>query len=405
MLHATATITAPPSAAAAEGTPLPRICFVGLQNLPVLSPNYSHHGIGGEEVQQTLLARAFAQRGFDVLMVVADYGQRDLEFIDGIALHKAYRLDAGLPGLRFIHPRITGLWGALARANADAYYVSIAGPHVGIAALFTRLHRRRLVFRVACDADCDPRRLLIHEARNRWLYAFGLRRADVVLAQTDQQAHALRVNYDMPSRLASMLVEPAGPWRNFSERDVDVLWVGNLSARKRPQLALELARRAPHLQVHMVGGSQPGFEGLCKAIRAEAATLPNFHFHGRLPYHETARFFDRARVLVSTSEMEGFPNVYLQAWQRQTPVVTFFDPDQVVRRLGLGASVSSVETLATEAGRLARSEAEWAATGARCRRYMEQHHGEAAVLAPYLNALAPGRALRSCQKAMPERAS
>jgi len=378
-------------AATAEGGTSPRICFVGLQNLPVLSPHYSDHGIGGEQVQQTLLARAFARRGFDVSMVVADYGQADAECIDDIALFKAYRLDGGLPGLRFVHPRITRLWGALERANADAYYVSIAGPHLGIAALFTKLRHRRLVFRIASDADCDPRRLLIRQARNRWLYGFGLRRADVILAQTPQQARALQTHYDVPSRIASMLVERAGPWRDFAERDISVLWVGNLLPLKRPQLALALAHRLPHLQVHMVGGPQPGHERLYEDVAAEAATLPNVHFHGRLPYRATTELFDRARVVVNTSETEGFPNVYLQAWQRGTPVVTFIDPNDVVERFGLGASVDDFETLAAQASWLAQSEADWIAAGVRCRRYMDEHHGEDAVLAPYLRSLVPGR--------------
>jgi hypothetical protein len=38
-----------------------RICFVGLDNLPVLAPEYRSELIGGESVQQTLLARALAR--------------------------------------------------------------------------------------------------------------------------------------------------------------------------------------------------------------------------------------------------------------------------------------------------------------------------------------------------------
>ena len=54
-----------------------RICFVGLDSLPVLAPEYQQHRIGGEQVQQTLLARALARRGFEVSMIVYDYGQAD----------------------------------------------------------------------------------------------------------------------------------------------------------------------------------------------------------------------------------------------------------------------------------------------------------------------------------------
>src|SRR5712671_6809620 len=131
-----------------------KICFVGFHNLPVLAPEYRGHTIGGEAVQQTLLARALERRGHDVSMVVADYGQRDGEVWEAIRVFKAYSLEAGLPVLRFIHPRWTGMWSALTRADADLYYTSCAGMQVGLLALFCRRFRKRFVFRSASDTDC-----------------------------------------------------------------------------------------------------------------------------------------------------------------------------------------------------------------------------------------------------------
>ena len=48
--------------------------------------------------------------------------------------------------------------------------------------------------------------------------------------------------------------------------------------------------------------------------------------------------YDRAKVLVNTSDVEGFPNSYLQAWIRGVPVVTLIDPDGVIEREGLGVA-------------------------------------------------------------------
>ena len=106
---------------------VPRICFVGLKNLGLLAPEYGRLGTGGAELQQTLLARALARRGFPVSMVVADYGQSDGAVWNGVQTYKAFRPEQGIPVLRFIHPRWTGLWSALARADADIYYTSCAG--------------------------------------------------------------------------------------------------------------------------------------------------------------------------------------------------------------------------------------------------------------------------------------
>lgn len=77
------------------------ICFIGLQNLPVLAREFNEHAIGGEEVQHTLLAKALAARGYRVSMVTADFGQQDGAEWNGIKVFKAYKPKSGLPGLRF----------------------------------------------------------------------------------------------------------------------------------------------------------------------------------------------------------------------------------------------------------------------------------------------------------------
>lgn len=364
-----------------------RICFVGLDNLPVLCREFGHLGAGGEQVQHTLLARALARRGLHVSMVVADYGQPPRDEREGIVLHRAHGLTEGIPVLRFVHPRITRLWAALARADADVYYVSCAGPQIAVVVAFARRHGRRVVFRIAHDRDCDPRQLLVRFARDRALYAWGLRRADVVLAQTAQQARALRLHYGVSSRLAGMLVEGGDedhlPW---NRRNVDVLWVNNLRPFKRPDLALQLARRLPGMRLVMVGGPQSGHETLFERTRAAASLLPQLSFEGAVPYHDVHGYYGRARVFVNTSDSEGFPNAYLQAWRNGTPTVAFFDPDRILSTQGLGVAVSSMDGMVEAVSHLAQHREDWQAASLRCRRYMAQHHDEDKVLAPYLQA-------------------
>jgi glycosyltransferase involved in cell wall biosynthesis len=366
----------------------PTICFVGLANLPVLAPEYGQHGVGGAELQQTLLAKALAARGYDVSMVVADYGQPDGAAWYGVKTYKAYRATAGIPVLRFIHPRWTGVWAAMKRARADIYYVSCAGALLGQVALFARLHRVKVIFRIASNSDCDPDALLIRYWRDKRLYRYGLRRADLVLSQTPDQRQALLKNFRRDSRVVVSMTETSGRRPRFEERDSGVLWVGNMRALKRPELLLEAARKLPQLEFHIIGGPMPGSEAFYEQIRAAALEVPNVRFHGPVPYHLVGQFYERARIFVGTSAVEGFPNTYLQAWARGTPVVAFLDPDQLIARHGMGLAVSSVAQLCAAISTLNGDPVSWLAASQRSTNYMDERFDLTRMVAPYERAFA-----------------
>src|SRR6185437_1481501 len=365
----------------------PTICFVGPGNLSVLAPECGRHGVGGAELQQTLLAKALVTQGYDVSMVVADHGQPDGAAWEGIKTYKAYRPHAGLPVLRFIHPRWTGLWAAMKRARADIYYASCAGALIGQVALFARLHGAKVIFRVASNSDCDPNSLLIRYWRDKRLYRYGLRRADLVLAQTPEQQQALLKNFRRDSRVVASVTDTQGRRPDFDARDIPVLWVGNIRALKRPELLLEAARQLPQLQFHIIGGPVAGHESVYESVRAAASTVANVRFHGPVPYHQVGEFYERARVFVGTSEIEGFPNTYLQAWARGTPVVAFLDPDRLISRHGMGRAVTSVTQMCAEISALSGDRRAWEIASQRCRDYMDNRFNAARMTAPYTQAL------------------
>lgn len=375
------------AASAGEASQRLSICFVGLANLPVLAQEFGEGNAGGAELQQTVLAKALARRGHRISMVVYDHGQPDGAAWHGVTTYRAYRPDAGVWMLRFIHPRWTSIWSALARADADIYYVSCAGMLIGEAAVFARRHGRKVVYRVAHDTDCDPRTAKIRYRRDRLLYAHGLRSADLVLAQTARQQQLLTERFGLSSRVIPSVLAPAGRRRRFEERDIDVLWVANIRAWKRPERLLDLARRLPHLRFHMAGGCFKGCEEIYESVRRGAHELPNVHFHGQVRHDRVHELFERARVLAGTSESEGFPNTYMQAWAHGAPVVSFLDPEQLIARHTLGRVVGSLEQMRTAIEPLCRDEQAWTAASRRCAEYFDRRYDEQSMIAPYLDAL------------------
>jgi len=362
-----------------------RICIVGLDSFGMLAGEDQTKYIGGEAIQHVLLARAWRDLGHQVSMIVHDEGQGARREIDGITAIAAHTRHGGVPGLRFFHPRATKLLSALMAADAEIYYQSPASAHTGFTAWFCGATGRKFIFRVASDSDCDPEHGRLRYWRDRKLYDYGLRRADLVAAQTEFQARLLRMNHELDSEVLSMLVEaPRGP--NNVAKDIDVLWVGNLRALKRPELALELARQLPDVRFTLAGGPMPGDQTYYDDVAAAAARLPNLTMLGPVRYRDSGALFDRARIFLNTSSIEGFPNTFLQAWIRGVPVVTFFDPDALVKRMALGRVAVSLDEMRDAIRALLQDEGERQLLGQLAREFATREY-TTGVAARYLDLL------------------
>jgi glycosyltransferase involved in cell wall biosynthesis len=169
-------------------------------------------------------------------------------------------------------------------------------------------------------------------------------------------------------------------------KDIDVLWVSNFRSLKRPELALELARQLPQVKFMLAGGPMPGGQTYYDDMKAAAARLPNVIMKGAVRYRDTGDLFDRAKIFLNTSAIEGFPNTFLQAWIRGVPVVTFFDPDGLVQRVPLGRVATSVDDLREAIRGLLESDEDRQLLGRRARDFAQREF-TGGVAARYLELL------------------
>lgn len=321
------------------------ICFVSMTVYPVLHGDTELQSIGGAELQQVQIARLLLRMGYKVSFVTLDHGQPDGQVLQGCCVYKAYKPGAGLPGLRFLIPRWTGIWSALLRANADIYYTRAAGFLPGMLALLRYRRPLRFIYAAASDMDFTRDKVFVQFARDRWLFRFGLRRADAVIVQNSIQRDSLRATYGRNSVVIPNFLD-AEPIDLPETARTRVLWVGKHRAIKRPLLFVALARALPDLAFVMIGPHFEDESDLYDEVIAAAKDLPNLEILGFQPLQEVEKQFNRARVLVSTSEMEGFPNIFLQAMRRGIPIVSFVDPDGMIRsNPALGSIVDSETAL------------------------------------------------------------
>jgi glycosyltransferase involved in cell wall biosynthesis len=375
--------------------PKPHICFVAPYLWPVVSRDPSLKVVGGAEVQQMVLARLFRRAGYRVSMITLDYGQRERAEVDGITVHKTYRPQAGLPVLRFLHPRITSTWRAMREADADIYYQRSASMLTALVGEFCRRHGKRSIYAGASDVDFIRGRQQIRYLRDRRLFERGLASVDRIVVQNQAQQEACRANYGRDAVLIPSCYELPESSRP-AKQDL-VLWVATVHDYKRPELFLEMARRLPQRRFVMIGGSStPGTRlkpGYFERVREQAAGLPNVEFKGFLPLAEVEPWFDRARVLVNTSVYEGMPNTFMQAWARGVPTVATVDVGAKLEGRGIYPVVAGAEEGAAEVERLFAEDLHWARASARCREYFDRWHSGAEVLRRYedlFNDLTPG---------------
>jgi glycosyltransferase involved in cell wall biosynthesis len=370
-----------------------KICILGLEDYAMLTGNGAFGYVNGESVQHVLLARAWRDLGLDVSIVVYDHGQPRTTMIDGIRAIAAYPRQGGIRVLRFLHPRLTSVMRAMREIDADVYYQSPAAPWSGVVAYFAKRFRKRSILRIASDTACRRgeaperhRRQPVTYRRDRWMFDYGVLNASLVAAQTEHQRELLARNYGIHSETVNIAGEfPTGP--RAQDKDVDVLWVGNMRAVKRPDIALELARRLPRRRFAFVGGGVPGGEEYFERIAGAARALPNVTFAGSVSYQVANSWFDRARLHVNTSDQEGFPNTFLQAWIRRVPVVSFCDPDGLIERRGLGRRCRNIDEMEAALEQLLRNPAEAADIGARAHLFAASEFSAPHIATRYLDLL------------------
>jgi glycosyltransferase involved in cell wall biosynthesis len=364
----------------ARSDPLPatrRLCFVAPHAWPVLARDSGIAMAGGAEVQQAILARLFARNGYAVSMITHDHGQAEGACIDGVTVHKAFAPRAGRPVLRFLHPRLTAMWRALERADADIYYCRAASLWLAVVTEFCRRRGRRAVYAGASDMDFVPDvGGQIRFARDRWLYRRGLAAVDAIVAQNELQRATCLENHGREAVVIPSCYEAAESGASSAEQKNLVLWVGMLHENKRPELFLELAQRLPHRRFVLVGGPRAGAQAFYEGMRARAATLSNVEATGFLPLAEAETWFDRARVLVNTSEYEGMPNTFLQAWARGVPTVATV-------QAGAGIFCENLDKASAEVERLFNDDDYWRAHSRACRSWFAERHSPASVLEQY----------------------
>jgi hypothetical protein len=208
----------------------------------------------------------------------------------------------------------------------DTIYHQVGCAYTGVAAWYCSRNDCRLLWHIASDVDVTPTRPNLREPfryLDKRLLEYGLRRADRIVAQTEDQAALLRRNYGIEPTCIVRNFHPAPTEIIDKQGPVEVLWIANLKRVKQPEIFIRLARDLAGVNARftMIGGLQGDPEWQAGIVKMIEAT-PQLDYLGVRSQDEVNARFATAHVLVNTSVYEGFSNTFIQAWMREVPVVS-----------------------------------------------------------------------------------
>jgi glycosyltransferase involved in cell wall biosynthesis len=355
-----------------------KVCIVSMHLAGYFDPQ-RRVACAGAEVQAAFVARALREQGVDVRLVVGDVPP-GVQF--PYPAESAFRSTDGAPVIRFFHPRMTGIMNALTKADADIYYQRNAGMVTGLTAHFARSHGRTFVYGAGSDTDFSLHRVLIEGMRDRVIYMYGLRRAHGVVVQNHAQMAMAKETLSSPVTTIPNGVLPAA--QAGANPNGPVVWAGALRAVKRPEMFIELARRFPSREFVMAGGAISTAPGYAERAVREAQSVPNLRLTGWLSHADVEQEIARAAAVVNTSTVEGFPNVYLEAWNHGVPVVSFNDVDGLLANERLGALCTDLDDMEKKLRALLEDPAATREAGERARHAVAQRFSPAVLGPRYL---------------------
>ena len=263
------------------------------------------------------------------------------------------------------------------------------GPLVEIA----KLAGVRTVFAAALDADVVPRRAVFRRS-NWWpLFAWGIWRADRIFVQHGGQMSLLSPSLRVKASILPKVCIVPTAIRPHARREAYVAWVGTLRRHKRPDILIEIARRVPEIRFIVCGAPMDYLTDLSYGTQMmeTLARLPNVDYRGRVPPEEADQVIADAAVLLCTSDEEGFPNTFTQAWSSGTPIVTLtVDPDNLIKKKMLGVVSGSVNDAAKDIRTLMASSNQREEIGVRARQHISENHNPAVIVGVFAHALGGG---------------
>lgn len=325
--------------------------------MKILSVNGAHpdEKIGGAELQSWLLSRALANRHeVTFLGFRSDTEEDTTDIQDNVSVIKLAK------SKKFSLKELQRIDRCIEHVQPDVIYLRMFD-YIYLLKCISIRRNIPLVFHVSSMYNClaiRPARpyQVVRRARHLVNHLLMQRLAGVVYQTEDQRKMIGRTKY-----AATVIRNSAfGEWSYSTDKDEKlVLWVGNIKSLKRPMDFVEIANEFKDKQARFLMIGYPQDQELARKIEKESNHLANLDYIPGVPIGGINAFFQKASIFVSTSEVEGYPNTFIQAIQSATPVISLrLDPDNLLTRYQVGKCATDLRQLKTSLTALLKDSAQ-----------------------------------------------
>jgi glycosyltransferase involved in cell wall biosynthesis len=354
-----------------------KICFI--------VSSYFKYFKGGAELQAYFIAKQLA-KNVEVHYLFRrppNFNIKDFKKVDnGINLHIMRPYDYKTVGTFYLfnYPELIKL---LNKIKPDIIYQRGGKPYIGMVEKWCKRNNKRSVFGMSMDSNCSKKTILNFKRNflnypsnilNSFFTFSGIRNANLLIAQTTRQQKLLQKNFNRDS-----IIIPNGlkvPLSPFKKDDPPIIsWIANIKPLKQPEIFIKLAENLQDLNVQFVYLGRPNQGPYQNMLIEKTKKVKNLEYLGEIPFKETNELLSKSSLLVNTSTTEGFSNAYIQAWMRETPVVTLnCDPGDIIKNHKIGFHSGSFNQMVKDVRYLIENEDIIKEMGKNAREYAVKNH-------------------------------
>ena len=297
---------------------------------------------GGAELQLSIIIKELVDLGHSV-SVIDFYIKDDERISKNLIVYSLARRSSN-----YLH-RLIAFYKLLIEQNSNYYYARMPSSFHLIGYIAARKLKKKFVLGLAHDLDTFnfyQRYNYKYGLRTGWLHLkqlitnelifnYLLKKSDFIIAQHEVQQMNLKKRGIYANICLNLFDNKQHQGQINNSNNGTYLFLGSIDKSKGIDMMENIILRCKTANFKIIGRCRDEYSKrkLQRIIRNK-----NVDYYNQLSHDEVFNHLTNSKALISTSQLEGFPNIFLESWSVGTPVISLnVNPGNVITKFDLGA--------------------------------------------------------------------